>query len=64
MSILINHDRICMPMTGHAGIFTLGMMTVLILSIFANPSGQRYAPEETKDAWEKTILFLDSTLKE
>ncbi len=30
---------------------------------FANPSGQRYAPEETKDAWEKTILFLDSTLK-
>lgn len=30
---------------------------------FANPSGQRYAPEETKDAWEKTILFLDSNLK-
>lgn len=31
---------------------------------FANPSGQRYAPEETKDAWDKTIEFLDSTLKE
>lgn len=30
---------------------------------FANPSGQRYAPEETKDAWQKTILFLDSNLK-
>lgn len=31
---------------------------------FANPSGQRYAPEETKDAWSKTIAFLDSNLKE
>jgi len=30
---------------------------------FANPSGQRYAPEETKDAWQKTIAFLDSNLK-
>ncbi|MGQ0606133.1 MAG: dienelactone hydrolase family protein [Candidatus Nitrosotenuis sp.] len=30
---------------------------------FANPSGQRYAPEETKDAWQKTISFLDSNLK-
>jgi carboxymethylenebutenolidase len=30
---------------------------------FANPSGQRYAPEETKDAWEKTLSFLDSSLK-
>jgi carboxymethylenebutenolidase len=31
---------------------------------FANPSGQRYAPEETKDAWEKTLAFLSSTLKQ
>lgn len=30
---------------------------------FANPSGQRYAPEETRDAWEKTLSFLDSSLK-
>lgn len=30
---------------------------------FANPSGQRYAPEETKDAWQKTLDFLDSNLK-
>lgn len=30
---------------------------------FANPSGDRYAPEETKDAWAKTIAFLDETLK-
>lgn len=30
---------------------------------FANPSGARYAPEETKDAWQKTITFLDDTLK-
>jgi len=30
---------------------------------FANPSGMRYAPEETKDAWEKTISFLETNLK-
>lgn len=30
---------------------------------FANPSGDRYAPSESKDAWDKTISFLDSTLK-
>lgn len=30
---------------------------------FANPSGSRYAPEETKDAWEKTVAFLDGALK-
>lgn len=30
---------------------------------FANPSGASYAPEETKDAWNKTISFLDSHLK-
>lgn len=25
---------------------------------FANPSGNNYAPEETADAWEKTLAFL------
>jgi len=30
---------------------------------FANPSGQSYAPEETRDAWEKTVSFLDENLK-
>ncbi|MDQ3839323.1 MAG: dienelactone hydrolase family protein [Thermoproteota archaeon] len=25
---------------------------------FANPSGDNYAPEETADAWEKTLVFL------
>jgi carboxymethylenebutenolidase len=25
---------------------------------FANPSGDNYAPEETADAWEKTLAFL------
>lgn len=30
---------------------------------FANPSGMNYAPEETKDAWEKTISFLKKHLK-
>jgi carboxymethylenebutenolidase len=31
---------------------------------FANPSGERYAPEETKDAWQKTLDFLESTLRQ
>ena len=30
---------------------------------FANPSGANYAPEQTKDAWNKTLSFLDSHLK-
>jgi len=30
---------------------------------FANPSGDRYAPNESKDAWNKTVRFLESTLK-
>ena len=30
---------------------------------FANPSGANYAPEQTKDAWEKTLRFLERNLK-
>lgn len=30
---------------------------------FANPSGQSYAPEETKDAWQKTLKFLQENLR-
>lgn len=30
---------------------------------FANPSGMNYAAEETKDAWTKTVNFLDRNLK-
>jgi len=30
---------------------------------FANPSGEMYAPEESKDAWDQTIFFLESNLK-
>ena len=30
---------------------------------FANPSGANYAPNETKDAWEKTLAFLERNLK-
>jgi len=30
---------------------------------FANPSGERYAPDESMDAWQKTIKFLESNLK-
>lgn len=29
---------------------------------FANPSGDNYAPAETKDAWDKTLSFLDKHL--
>ena len=30
---------------------------------FANPSGMNYAAEETKDAWDKTLAFLEKSLK-
>lgn len=30
---------------------------------FANPSGERFAPEESKEAWARTISFLESNLK-
>ena len=30
---------------------------------FANPSGDRYAPEESQDAWQKTLAFLEMNLK-
>ncbi|SFL14637.1 carboxymethylenebutenolidase [Halogranum rubrum] len=30
---------------------------------FANPSGERFHPEATEDAWEKTLRFLDENLK-
>ena len=30
---------------------------------FANPSGANYAPNETKDAWEKTLKFFNKNLK-
>lgn len=30
---------------------------------FANPSGQNFAPEQTKDAWNKTLQFLERNLK-
>ena len=29
---------------------------------FANPTGERYAPAETDDAWEKTLKFLKENL--
>ena len=29
---------------------------------FANPSGDRYAPEESKDAWDKTLAFFEQNL--
>jgi carboxymethylenebutenolidase len=31
---------------------------------FANPSGQRFQPDATRDAWAKTLAFLDETLRE
>jgi carboxymethylenebutenolidase len=30
---------------------------------FANPSGDRYAPEQSKDAWQKTVKFFNENLK-
>lgn len=30
---------------------------------FANPSGDNFAPQETQDAWQKTVSFLNKYLK-
>jgi hypothetical protein len=30
---------------------------------FANPSGESVRPEATRDAWEKTLRFLDEALR-
>jgi carboxymethylenebutenolidase len=30
---------------------------------FANPSGERYQPEAARDAWQRTLDFLERTLK-
>ncbi|AJW71281.1 hypothetical protein NADRNF5_1600 [Nitrosopumilus adriaticus] len=30
---------------------------------FANPSGERFAPDASQDAWEKTIVFLEANLQ-
>lgn len=30
---------------------------------FANPSRVKYAPEETRDTWQKTLSFLERNLK-
>jgi carboxymethylenebutenolidase len=30
---------------------------------FANPSGDRYSPEDAKDAWQKTLAFFEKHLK-
>src|SRR3989344_4741767 len=44
----VQNDIIIYPGVGHA---------------FANPSGARYAANETRDAWGKTIAFFKKTLK-
>lgn len=44
----IEHQVTLYPGVGHA---------------FANPSGMNYAPEETRDAWAKTLVFLQDSLK-
>lgn len=48
-ALSVDHEIHVYPGVGHA---------------FANPSGMNYAPEATKDAWEKTLRFLDRTLHE
>lgn len=45
----VSHEIYIYPGVGHA---------------FANPSGANYASAETKDAWGKTLVFLNAHLKE
>ena len=41
----------------------VGVILVGVGHAFANPSGMNYAPEETMDAWQKTLAFLNKNLK-
>ncbi len=45
----VEHTIVMYPGLGHA---------------FANPSGQNYAPTQTKDAWTKTVAFLNKNLSQ
>lgn len=59
---------ITMVKTFEASLNSLGIKNEIYIyegvgHAFANPSGANYAPEETKDAWEKTLVFLDTYLK-
>ena len=47
-NLSIEHEVHVYPGVGHA---------------FANPSAQTYAPNETRDAWAKTLAFLGRSLK-
>jgi carboxymethylenebutenolidase len=47
-ALKIENDIRIYPNVGHA---------------FANPSGMNYAPEATKDAWDRTLRFLEEHLK-
>jgi carboxymethylenebutenolidase len=52
----------------HGALDSLGVMNQVhvypgVGHAFANPSGANYAPEETADAWQKTLAFLAQTLK-
>lgn len=44
----VNNEIYIYPGVGHA---------------FANPSGMNYAPDETMDAWAKTVAFLKTSLR-
>jgi len=37
-----------------------GSIANVQLGSVANPSGDNYAPEETADAWDKTLAFLSN----
>lgn len=45
--VRVEHEVYVYPGVGHA---------------FANPTGANYAPNETKDAWQKTLAFLKKNL--
>lgn len=57
-----------MVRTFEASLNTLGVKNEIHIypgvgHAFANPSGMNYAPNETKDAWVKTLAFLKETLQ-
>ena len=72
LGIFAENDQGIPPSSVHA--FEEGLVAIDIESditiypwvdhAFANPTGGNYSPDETKDAWNKTLSFLSKYLGE
>jgi len=66
LSVTANSVAMSMPQVSKATVHITnpavleGSIANVQLGSVANPSGDNYAPEETADAWDKTLAFLSN----